>query len=271
MGLVLDSRLLLETIGTTALLVGAWLGLLAVRARLSGWASLAGRYRAHERPEGPEFRRQGARLHGCHFRRGVTVRTSSRGLYLELTRPWRFQHPPLLIPWAHLSGPKPDTTFLGHRRFEFILSEHPACTVRLGEHAALEAKQYLPIPRMRYAETPPGVRPRAEDADVMSRPREPSRTPAALDQLGGRPAAVSAGSGQWLVACICGWTTRAPSSVAADAAVIVHQRQASSLSEHVTAYSRYHDPLPCEQKHQRHARTHVGTSAAAASTVTPAR
>lgn len=244
MGLVPYAGLLLEGIGATGMVVGAWLGFLAVRARLSGWAGLAGSYRAHERPEGLEFPRQRARLNGFHFRRGVTVGTSARGLYLELTRPWRFQHPPLLIPWAHISGPKPDTTFFGRRRFEFFLGEHPACTVRLGEHAALEAKQYLPVPRMRYGGTAARVQPHADDADVMPRPGEPSRTPAALDQLGGRPAALPAGSDQWLVACLCGWSTRTPSSVVADAAVIVHQRQASSPGEHVAAYSRYHDPLP---------------------------
>jgi hypothetical protein len=61
-GVVQDSRLLLEGIGATALLVGARLGLLAVRARLSGWVGLAERYRPHDRPDGAEFRHQGARL-----------------------------------------------------------------------------------------------------------------------------------------------------------------------------------------------------------------
>lgn len=222
-------RFLLEALGTTALLIGAWLGLLAVRARLSGWAGLARRYRARERPDGPEFRSQGARLNGWTFGRALTVRTSPRGLYLELARLSRFRHPSLLIPWARVAGLKPNTTFFGRRRLEFILDDDPACTVQLGEAAALEAKQYLPIPRIRYGEAPSRVRAPARGADAMSRP--------ALDQLTG-PA------GRWLVVCVCGWTTRAPSDVVAGAAVIVHQRQASSAGKHVTAYARYHDPAP---------------------------
>jgi hypothetical protein len=237
-----DSRALLEAIAATVLLVGVWLGFLAVRARLSGWAGLARTYRAHARPDGPEFRRQAARLNGYRFRRGVTVRTSPRGLYLQLARAWRFQHPSLLIPWAHISGPRPDTTFFGRYRFEFTLSDDPAYVVRLGEAAALEAKQYLPVPRMRYVETPSRVLLRAgAGGGVTVRANEPSRPPAVLDPVGERPTVGPAGSAQWIVTCTCGWTTRVASTVAADAAVIVHRHQGRSPGDHVTAYARYDD------------------------------
>lgn len=235
----LDSRILLEATGVMVLLVGAWLGLLAFRARLSGWTSLAAKYRARERPEGPEFPGQRARFNGCNFRRGMTVRTSPRGLFLELTGPWRFGHPPLLIPWARISGPRPAATLFGRRRLELVVSERPACAVRLDEAATFEARQYLPVPRMPYAQPARGVRPLAGDAPAPSRPPESPRAPAAPDRSAGPPSAAPAAADQWLLTCMCGWTARAPSDVAADAAVIMHQREAPAGGEHVTARSRY--------------------------------
>jgi hypothetical protein len=233
----LGSRLLLYAIGATALLVGAWLALLVFRARLSGWSNLAAKYRAHERPPGPEFPGQRARFNNCTIRRGVTVRASPRGLFLELTQPWRFGHPPLLIPWAHISGPRPDTTLFGHRRLEFMLSERPSCAVQLDEAAAFEARPYLPVPCMQYTWPAREMPPPAGRADAPSqRPGSPPDS-AASNRSAGPPSAGPAG--QWLVTCVCGWTARAPSDVAAHAAVIVHLREAPSGGDHLTARSRY--------------------------------
>jgi hypothetical protein len=54
-------------------------------------------------------------------------------------------------------------------------------------------------------------------------------------------------SAQWLITCTWGWTTRTPSHVAADAAVLVHRREPSQAREHVVAYPRFEGRSPEEQ------------------------
>ena len=78
----------------------AWLAVTALLAVLSGWPSLAKRFRTETRPPGTPMRGQVSRI-GLVTERNVTgLVVSERGLYLWTLWPFRLLRPPLLIPWA---------------------------------------------------------------------------------------------------------------------------------------------------------------------------
>ena len=83
-----------------AFLLAAWVAVTALLAVLSGWPSLAKRFRTGLRPPGTPMRGQVSRI-GLVTERNVTrLVVSDRGLYLWTLWPFRLLRPPLLIPWA---------------------------------------------------------------------------------------------------------------------------------------------------------------------------
>jgi len=81
-------------------LVAAWIAVTLLLAVLSGWPSLARRFRADARPPGAPLRGQVSRI-GLVTERNVTgLVISDRGLYLWTLWPFRLLRPPLLIPWS---------------------------------------------------------------------------------------------------------------------------------------------------------------------------
>ncbi|HTO50961.1 MAG TPA: hypothetical protein VML91_25215 [Burkholderiales bacterium] len=78
----------------------AWVAVTVLLAVLSGWPSLAKRFRTETRPPGTPMRGQVSRI-GLVTERNVTgLVVSDRGLYLWTLWPFRLLRPPLLIPWA---------------------------------------------------------------------------------------------------------------------------------------------------------------------------
>ncbi len=83
-----------------AFFLAAWVAVTALLAVLSGWPSLAKRFRTGLRPPGTPMRGQVSRI-GLVTERNVTrLVVSDRGLYLWTLWPFRLLRPPLLIPWA---------------------------------------------------------------------------------------------------------------------------------------------------------------------------
>jgi len=78
----------------------AWVAVTVLLAVLSGWPSLARRFRTGDRPSGTPMRGQVSRI-GLVTERNVTgLVVSDRGLYLWALWPFRLLRPPLLIPWS---------------------------------------------------------------------------------------------------------------------------------------------------------------------------
>ena len=83
-----------------AFFLAAWVAVTVLLAVLSGWTSLAKRFRTETRPPGAPMRGQVSRI-GLVTERNVTgLVVSDRGLYLWTLWPFRLLRPPLLIPWA---------------------------------------------------------------------------------------------------------------------------------------------------------------------------
>ncbi len=104
---------------------------------LSGWRSLAARYRTHERaPAGTR--------HFCYmginrwvgYKGALSVGMTSQGLYLAVWPIFRFGHPPLLIPWAEISAPS--ETWLMRR---FSVGRPPVATLSFYKDLAGEIER----------------------------------------------------------------------------------------------------------------------------------
>lgn len=81
-----------------------WLGVCALLARVGGWSTLAGLYRAKYPVVGEHFRfisasmgkaRLPVNYKGCLF-----MVVNRHGLHISVLFPFRFRSPPLFIPWS---------------------------------------------------------------------------------------------------------------------------------------------------------------------------
>jgi hypothetical protein len=81
-----------------------WVGVIGLISRLGGWGSLAKTYGVPALPEGKRFRFQSLIIQGGwlpgNYRSCVTLVVGEEGLGIGVLWPFRFRHPPLLIPWS---------------------------------------------------------------------------------------------------------------------------------------------------------------------------
>lgn len=81
-----------------------WLGICKLLSVMGGWISLAGSYRLIDSFDGTKWHLQYARIGKVQYKSCLTVGANERGLYLNVLLPFRFGHPPLLIPWTKITG-----------------------------------------------------------------------------------------------------------------------------------------------------------------------
>src|SRR5215212_4216343 len=82
--------------------IGMWLLVGACLAFISGWVSLAGRFRADSRPEGQKVTGQVKQMGIVPENRVTRMIVSDSGLYLYASLLFRFMRPALLIPWSEV-------------------------------------------------------------------------------------------------------------------------------------------------------------------------
>lgn len=81
-----------------------WCVLLFSIGALSGWVSLARRFRLIAGFTGPTWRFQSARMRWtAHYGNCLTVGADASGLMLSILFLFRPGHPPLLVPWTEIS------------------------------------------------------------------------------------------------------------------------------------------------------------------------
>jgi hypothetical protein len=87
------------------LLLLAWLGIQFCAAAISGWRKLAQVYRANGPFSGRRWRLQSAELRWrIGYNNCLTLGSGAEGLFLSVLLPFRFSHPPLLIPWTDIAS-----------------------------------------------------------------------------------------------------------------------------------------------------------------------
>jgi hypothetical protein len=83
-----------------------WGGTVWIISRL-GWATLAAHFETDQPPTGHTLRFQSARIGISNYNGVLTVHIEPDGLRLAVIAPFRFGHPPLLIPWDAITAIRP--------------------------------------------------------------------------------------------------------------------------------------------------------------------
>jgi hypothetical protein len=113
----------LFSLSAVGLAVVAWMGL--VLSWLSGWRSLAERYRTEREFPAHRRRMQSAMMQGgIGYNNILTLGSDAAGLYLRLPAVFRFGQPPLFVPWTDIAVDDPTEVLFQTRQ-----------TLRLGPDA----------------------------------------------------------------------------------------------------------------------------------------
>ena len=111
--------------------VGLWLFMSAFFSVITGWWSLAQKFRASERPDGEKITSQVKQMGMVPENRVTHIVVSYAGLYLYASILFRFMHPALLIPWSKVSHPR-TIAGLWWRTYEYKLD---STTIRVTQRA----------------------------------------------------------------------------------------------------------------------------------------
>jgi hypothetical protein len=98
-----------------------WCAILSLIAVLSGWATLAQRFRLTATFAGPTWAFQSARMRwNSHYGSCLNVSADATGLKLSVLFLFRPGHPPLFVPWSEISVAK-RWRFLFFRQVKLLL------------------------------------------------------------------------------------------------------------------------------------------------------
>lgn len=115
------------------LFAAIWLGISALLSRLGGWANLAGRFRALQPESGESFRFVSGAIDANSFpvsyRGCLFVTVNSRGFHLSLLFLFRFQSPPLFIPWSEVESVEEKRFLFARRAVIRLRSQWPVISV----------------------------------------------------------------------------------------------------------------------------------------------
>ena len=150
--------IILYMLAWPVLFVGLVWIILAVLSVMSGWRTLAERYRAQGKP-------QGRRVSGSvimnlvSYQNFAALRIGGEGISVALTLPFKSLHPPLFIPWSEVAGCEStrilffDTTTVsvGPRRNPVTVSGGAGVAIRR-EWEAWRARQAAGAPSAAAAE-----------------------------------------------------------------------------------------------------------------------
>ena len=112
-----------------------WIVVGFVNSRISGWASLAQRYRYDEQFSGGRLRfRSAAMRYWGHYSNCLTMGANPQGFFISISIPFLVGHPPLFIPWNDITVRR--IRFLWTTWVELHLSRQPAIPLRVSERLA---------------------------------------------------------------------------------------------------------------------------------------
>jgi len=84
-----------------------WLVASYTISKISGWSRLAEKYQTSEKPESKVMQAVQAQWGSFMIAGNIyTIACNSEGMYLGVLFPFRFGHPPLLIPWYDIKTSK---------------------------------------------------------------------------------------------------------------------------------------------------------------------
>ena len=111
-----------------------WIGISGLLAYAGGWASLAVNFRATQPASGERFRfvsgSMGAKLFPVNYGGCLFVAVSNRGIHISILFLFRFQSPPLFIPWSHIESVTEGRFFFSRYTVIRVRSQWPTISVR---------------------------------------------------------------------------------------------------------------------------------------------
>jgi hypothetical protein len=113
----------------------AWFGITGLLAHLGGWATLSPKYRNDNAVPGETFRfvsgSMGHRFIPVNYGNCLFVAAGSDGFRLSILFPFRFQCPPLFVPWSDVESVT-EKRFLGIFRYAVIVvrDQWPRISIR---------------------------------------------------------------------------------------------------------------------------------------------
>jgi hypothetical protein len=112
-----------------------WMAVGFFTSHITGWASLAQRYRCDERFAGKRLRfRSAAMRYWSHYSNCLTMGVNPQGLFLSVSIPFLSGHLPLFIPWNEITVRR--TRVLWAKCVEIRLGPEPAIPLRICEQLA---------------------------------------------------------------------------------------------------------------------------------------
>ena len=116
------------------LFVAMWLLVTGVLSRIGGWASLATHFRATQPTSGENFRfvsgSVGKKGLPVSYRNCLSVHVGERGFGLALLFLFRFQSPPLFIPWSQVESVAEKKVFFARYVVICLRNQWPAISLR---------------------------------------------------------------------------------------------------------------------------------------------
>ena len=116
------------------LFIGMWLGISALLSRMSGWASLAEQFRSAEPKSGETLRfvsgSMGAKVLPVNYGGCLFVTVNDSGFHLSILFLFRFQSPPLFIPWAQVESAEEKRLLLARHVVVRLRNRWPIISVR---------------------------------------------------------------------------------------------------------------------------------------------
>ncbi|WDI44613.1 hypothetical protein [Bremerella sp. P1] len=124
-------------------IVALFCGFTLLIAFLGDWGLLAKSFRAREKPSGKFFYFRSAGVGMASYRNMLTVGVTAKGLYLAVFFPFRFVHPPLLIPWSEIKDIH-ENKFFSWRNYCLSIGYPERASVTIDDDVMQAARQYLP-------------------------------------------------------------------------------------------------------------------------------
>jgi len=107
---------------------------------LGGWYALGRKFRAAEEPTGLQaLTWQSARVGMVNYNNVLKIRVTPQGLYLACPNPFRFMHPPLLIPWHEIREARRIPGFFGGSLMQLVVGEPKLTSILLFNKKSVEA------------------------------------------------------------------------------------------------------------------------------------
>lgn len=106
-----------------------WASVMFLLSRLSGWSTLARRYKAEQPFMGQRFPYCSGTLGFVGYNKSLVLGADERGLHIAVPKIFAFGHPALLVPWGHIKASRKRKLWMQTVGFE--LGASPAITLRM--------------------------------------------------------------------------------------------------------------------------------------------